>query len=206
MMPDTFAPLDDNRTTPPPLRPEASQFNVTASYRDRDSADRAVDALRSAGIDVACLSVEETKPAGAQPVAVPSPRSPLVWRAVWSGFVWGVPGAAAGALIGLGIGALGGNAPLLGANIAIEVASWAMFLHIAAALCGVYITLNDAEAWGIEDGAHGDGFAVAVHVGSNQRGATDRAERVLWDAGATGVVEHHASGTNRTWMRSHAGR
>lgn len=205
-MSDPSVKLIENEPTL--LARQTPRYNVAASYDDQAIAQKAAAALRSLSIEIELLAVDETPPVIASPPTVsPSPqRTSLAVRAIWSGFLWGVPGALVGGLIGLAIGSLGVDTPLFGTNIALEVASWAMFLHIAAALCGVYITLTDDEAWGIEPADSADASPASIHLALSDRSIVDRAERVLWDAGAIRITERDEVGGTRTWTRSGAHR
>ena len=104
--------------------------------------------------------------------------------------------------VGLAFGLLGVSAPVIGTSIALEVASWAMFLHIGGALLGIYLALTGADAWGIEDADIEGAAAVSLRVASQDRPATDTAQRILWEHGATTVRQEHAHGENQTWQRA----
>ncbi len=104
--------------------------------------------------------------------------------------------------VGLAFGLLGVSAPVIGTSVALEVASWAMFLHIGGALLGIYLALTGADAWGIDDGDAGSGAIVSVRIASGNRTDTETAQRILWEHGAMTVRQEHADGENQTWQRA----
>ena len=176
------------------------RFAVTGLFSTGDAAATARDALAAAGLTPV---IEATAPAARKRPAPPArERPPLVWRALWLGFWWSVAGAVIGVLVGLAFGLLGVSAPVIGTSIALEVASWAMFLHIAGALLGVYLALSGADAWGVDEDRDGEMPMIAVRVASDDRADTDAAQRMLWQHGAATVRQEHAQGENQTWSRA----
>jgi len=106
----------------------------------------------------------------------------MIWRIVWAGLIWGSVGAVAGGAIGYGLAVVGFPTD----NTAIQVASWAMFVHIAATLWAAYAVIYDGSERDRSPNRARTGDAMVI-VRSPNASLVDRAERVLAESGAAGV-------------------
>ena len=111
---------------------------------------------------------------------------PTLGRVFWSGFWWSIAGGAVGAMLGLIVGLLGWGLPGTPDNIAVQIASWAMFLHVAGALAGCYAALDTGDRFA-RKADHHDAAATLVRVRSNDDEASMRAAKVLAEAGGVDV-------------------
>jgi hypothetical protein len=154
---------------------------VIGSFTDDAHARDAVQRLRAAGVADAAISVAR-RSATTQPPA----EMPTLARVFWSGFWWSIAGGAVGALLGLIVGVLGWGLPGTPDNIAVQIASWAMFLHVAGALAGCYAALDTGDRFA-HKADHHDASATLVRVRSNDAEASMRAARILVKAGGVDV-------------------
>jgi hypothetical protein len=108
----------------------------------------------------------------------------MIWRIFWAGLIWGSIGAVGGGAIGYGLAVVGFPTD----NMAIQVASWAMFVHIAATLWAAYAVIYDGSerdrAPRRPCTASGDAMVI---VRSLDASLIERADRVLAGSGAVGV-------------------
>lgn len=109
-------------------------------------------------------------------------------RVFWSGFWWSVAGAIVGVLIGVVVGAFGLGIPGASSAIWIQIASWAMFAHVAGAIVGSYLALDTGDRFSTKD-AHHDRPGTVVRLRVAPDADTRSLERVLLDAGAR-ATEH----------------
>lgn len=156
---------------------------TVGSFPDDARARAAVQRLREAGVVAGAISVAHRS----EPAKPPS-EMPTFSRVFWSGFWWSIVGGIVGAAVGLVIGLLGLGLPGTPDNIAVHVASWAMFLHVAGALAGCYAVLDTGDRFA-RKADHHDASATLVRVRSKDTDSLARAERILADAGAS-HVEH----------------
>ena len=159
--------------------PGAAQ--VIGAFSSDDRARQAVERLRAAAVPDSAINVR--RQAAATP---PPPESPLLWRVFWSGLWWSVVGGVVGALLGLVIGLLGLGLPGTPDNLAVQIASWAMFLHVAGALAGCYAALDTGDRYA-RKADHHDVQLTLVRVAMSDSDMLVRAERILTEAGATDV-------------------
>jgi hypothetical protein len=159
--------------------PSTSQ-TIVAEYADAPSARRAMAMLAGNGVPAEAVSF-----AGSV-VAAPDTATELVrkdrsviMRIFWAGLWWGVAGAFVGAGIGYGFAML--EFPT--ENVAIQVASWAMFVHIAATLWAAYAVIDDGTPQGPPARAS-SGAAPMVIVRTADAFMLERAERALRESGA----------------------
>ena len=154
---------------------------VVGSFTDDAHARDAVQRLRAAGVADAAISV-----ARRSAPTRPSSEMPTLSRVFWSGLWFSIVGGAIGALLGLIVGLLGWGLPGTPDNIAVQVASWAMFLHVAGALAGCYAALDTGDRFA-RKADHHDASATLVRVRSNDGDASMRAAQVLAEAGGVDV-------------------
>jgi hypothetical protein len=148
-----------------------------------DGARRAIEALQFGGVEASRIYLmgegaeEAARVAGSRLDTSASDRpilSRIVWRTVW----WSIVGAVLGVGIGLFIGLTGvGLLPGTSNSVALQVASWGMFLHIAGALCGAYAGVSMGSAWELTFQPIRGRVTVAVR--ERDAKAVERAERIL---------------------------
>jgi hypothetical protein len=157
--------------------------HVVASFADEGSARNAVQRLRAAGVVDTAIHV-------ARPNQSPRPpaESPTLWRVFWSGLWWSVVGAIVGAMIGLVVGLLGLGLPGTPDNLAVHVASWAMFLHVAGALAGCYAALDTGDRFAHKADHHDTG-ATLVRVRSADAALLARTAEIFAMSGANDIVD-----------------
>lgn len=164
---------------------------MTGTYDDMPSARRAVDALQYAGIEAGHISLagegaeEAVRLLNASSNTSANDR-PILSRVFWRGFWWSVVGALAGAALGLLF-----NSWTLGfvegaGSPAIQIATWAMFGHVAGALWGCYAAITSGEAWGLTFQPVVGG-ALRISVRSADPRDLARAERVFREKQAVAV-------------------
>jgi hypothetical protein len=110
----------------------------------------------------------------------------LLGRVFWSGFWWSIAGGLLGALLGLLVGLAGLGLPGTPDNLTVQVASWAMFLHVAGALAGCYAALDTGDRFA-QKADHHDEHSTLVRVSSTDETVIRTAEHVLTEAGASTV-------------------
>jgi hypothetical protein len=152
-----------------------------ASFSDEAHARAAVQRLRAAGIADAAISIGR-RSAPTRPPA----EMPTLARVFWSGLWWSVAGGALGALVGLIVGLLGWGLPGTPDNIAVQIASWAMFMHVAGALAGCYAALDTGDRFA-RKADHHDTSATLVRVRSDDAEGSSQAAQILIDAGGADV-------------------
>lgn len=113
-------------------------------------------------------------------------------KVFWSGFWWSIVGAAVGAAMGLAVGLLGWGVPGTTDNIAIQVASWTMFMHVLGALLGCYLVLDTGDRFARKPDHH-DRPSTLVRVRSADPAVIALSERVLTESGASVTVPHDVS-------------
>ncbi|HYM14568.1 MAG TPA: hypothetical protein VEZ14_03340 [Dehalococcoidia bacterium] len=127
-----------------------ASYAVLAEYADLAGARRAIDALQFSGVeagDIALLGAAAVAARRADTRTNMAARdTPLIWRILWRGFLWSIVGGVLGVALGLvftfsGVDVFGGD------NVALQVASWAMFFHVAGALWGAYAAISGGGAW-----------------------------------------------------------
>src|SRR6185295_1095814 len=153
-------------------------------------ARRAIDALQNAGFEASSIALAGEAGAAAARMADASANtshgdSRMIWRVVWRGFWWSIAGAIAGAAVGFGLAKSGLPFPASSDNVALQVASWTMFLHVGGAIVGVYLGISSGAAWELTFQPVAGPVAIAVRS-LDARGLA-RAERILRDRGATDV-------------------
>jgi hypothetical protein len=107
---------------------------------------------------------------------------PTLSRVFWSGLWWSLVGAVAGAFIGLALGLSGWGLPGTSDTVAIQVASWAMFLHVVGALVGCYAALDTGDRFSRKPDHH-DRAATLIRVLALHAEESERARQILMDAG-----------------------
>jgi hypothetical protein len=111
---------------------------LIATYADDAGMRRAVAGLRAAGVsDDAISFVGKFAERSANDASLVGDDRGVIMRIFWAGLIWGGLGAVLGAAIGYALARLSFPTD----NIAIQVASWAMFTHIAATLWAAYAVI-----------------------------------------------------------------
>jgi len=122
---------------------------VVAEYACMEQARAAIEALQFAGIEASDIALAGTGADEARRLAdaggVSRGERRMLGRVLWLGFWWSAVGAVAGIALGALFGATGWLFP--GTSMALQVACWGMFLHIAGALWGAYAGLSMGGAW-----------------------------------------------------------
>jgi hypothetical protein len=144
-----------------------SGAELTVACADLDEARATVAALRGHGVPVQAIAIARP-PTAKRPEA--RARAPLMMRVLWRGFWWSAVGAVAGAVVGLVLARFDIGIPGTGVGPALQVASWAMFLHVAGALGGAYLVLTEGGGWelepprvaGVQVRVRGDDASLAV--------------------------------------------
>jgi hypothetical protein len=100
----------------------------------------------------------------------------MIRRIFWAGLIWGGIGAVLGGAIGYALATVGFPTD----NMAIQVASWAMFVHIAATLWAAYAVIyNGAERDRTTPSRPRPNAGSMVIVRSPDPTLLDHAERIL---------------------------
>jgi hypothetical protein len=125
-------------------------YAVLGEYTDMAGARRAIDALQFNGVEAGNIALLG---AAAKAVREADARTnmadrdtPLIWRILWRGFLWSIAGGVLGVALGLVL-TLSGVEVFGGDNAALQIASWAMFAHVAGALWGAYAAISSGGAW-----------------------------------------------------------
>ena len=125
-------------------------YAVLGEYTDMAGARRAIDALQFNGVEAGNIALLG---AAAKAVREADARTnmadrdtPLIWRIVWRGFLWSIVGGVLGVALGVVL-TLSGVEVFGGDNAALQIASWAMFAHVAGALWGAYAAISSGGAW-----------------------------------------------------------
>ena len=94
------------------------------------------------------------------------------------GALWSIAGGILGAIVGLVLGVYSIGVPGTPNNIGIQIASWAMFMHVAGALVGCYLALDTGDHFA-SSALHHDNDRVQVRVRAQHRAEYERAEQVM---------------------------
>jgi hypothetical protein len=166
-------------------------YAVLGEYADMAGARRAIDALQFSGVEagnIALLGAAAKAVRAADARANMADRdTPLIWRILWRGFLWSIVGGLVGLALGLaftfsGIGAFGGD------NAALQIASWAMFGHVAGALWGAYAAISGGGAWEATFAAADVEGRVIVGVRAAPGADIERIARILREKDAVRVT------------------
>lgn len=127
---------------------------MTALYGDMDGARRGIEALQNDGVEAGTISLSGEGADAAKRIAssqrnTNASDAPIIARVVWRCVLWSIVGAVAGIGVGLALGTSGLTLPGMSNNLAIQVASWAMFLHVGGALWGAYAGISSGSAWAL---------------------------------------------------------
>jgi hypothetical protein len=166
---------------------ERSELTITAAYPGMTSARAVVGALQAAGIDAARIAIGTEQAMGEAP-RVRSNETPLLWRVLILGALWSIVGGVIGALVGLVLGVYGIGVPGTPDNVGIQIASWAMFLHVAGALVGGYLAIDTGDHFATT-GLHHDADRVQVRVRAQHRAEYEIAERVMGRGKSEGMED-----------------
>jgi len=153
-----------------------TSHTVIATYADAGSARRALVLLRNAGVDDSAISIvgeSMATPAGTADL-LHEDRS-VIMRIFWAGLIWG----GVGAVVGAGIGYVLARLSFPTDNTAIQIASWAMFVHIAATLWAAYAVIYDGTPRGAPPRPSTGGDNAMVIVRSADASLLARAEAAL---------------------------
>jgi hypothetical protein len=174
------------------------QFRVDATYADMDGARRAIEALQFGGVEASRIYLmgegaeEAARVAGSRLDSSASDRpilSRIVWRTVW----WSIVGGVVGVGVGLFFGLSGfGGIPGMSNSVALQVASWGMFLHIAGAILGAYAGVSMGSAWELTFQPIRGRVIVAVRERDEK--SVERAERIMRGKSPLSIARPSTSG------------
>jgi hypothetical protein len=169
-----------------------SPWNVSALYPNMEGARRAIDALQNDGVEANSISLSGEGADAAKRMAdsqrnTSASDAPILGRVIWRCVLWSIVGAVLGVAIGLAFGLSGLLLPGTSNNVALQVASWAMFLHVGGALWGAYAGISSGSAWELTFQPAGDNGRVFVNVAATNERESARAERVLRSKSALSV-------------------
>jgi hypothetical protein len=165
------------------------RWRVVGAFPDRATAQRAVDALRAAGIGDEAITVAGGGPAEAAPRREREER--FLGRLVLIVVAWSVIGTLIGVMMGLVFNALG-IGPGGTSGLLIQVVSWALFAHLIAGLWAGYALLTKGESR--EPVRHIAGGRAVVSVWCKDEDTRERAVALLHEAGATAISAYDANG------------
>jgi len=178
-------------------REASPSHHVRGTVPGMAQARRAIDALQFAGIEANDIALAGEGAAAAARLADTSRNSgrsdaPIIWRVAWRGFWWSVWGAVLGVAAGFVFGLSGMTLPGTSNSMALQIVSWAMFLHVGGAIVGVYAGVTSGSAWELTFQPVEGPVVIAVRSGDVSQIA--RAERVLREKDATDVRRGPAPG------------
>ena len=162
-----------------------SAWNISALYADMQGARRAIDALQNDGVEANSIALTGEGADAARRIANGSRNTnasdaPILGRVIWRCVLWSIVGAILGAGVGFVLGLSGLTFPGVSNNMAIQIASWAMFLHVGGALWGAYAGISNGSAWALTFQPIGsEGGRVFVNVAASNEHDSHRAERIL---------------------------
>lgn len=164
------------------------RYRVVAAFPDADAARRAADALRAAGSPPEDITIA----GGAATAATPREREErFIGRLVLIVVVWSIVGTALGVVIGLMLNALeigpGGRGGLI-----IQMASWAVFVHLLAGLWAGYALLTKGESR--EAVRHIEGGRAVVSVWCTSIEPVERVGVTLRKAGGGPIAVYDSEG------------
>jgi hypothetical protein len=150
-------------------------LTLIAHYPDPAAARRATAMLARAGVGDDAISVvgDVLARADTSSELAKADRS-MIRRIFWAGLIWGGIGAVLGGAIGYALAIIGFPTD----NMAIQVASWAMFVHIAATLWAAYAVIYDGSERDRTPTRPRPGDAMVI-VRSPDPTLLDHAERIL---------------------------
>jgi hypothetical protein len=157
-----------------------TDLTLTANYHGMAAARAAIASLQAAGVDAARISVG----AGSAMEDAPRMRSSetsLLWRVLLLGAFWSIIGGIAGAVLGFVLGVNDIGVPGTPDNVGIQIASWAMFLHVAGALVGCYLAIDTGDHYA-STALHHDADIVRVRVRAQHRAEYERATEIMRDS------------------------
>lgn len=162
---------------------------VRGTFTDMAGARRAIDALQFGGIEANDIALSGEGVAQAEQLAsrgnTGASDSPIIWRVVWRGFWWSIAGGVLGVAIGAVFGMSGLTLPGTSNSMALQIVSWAMFLHVGGAIVGIYAGVTTGSAWELTFQPVAGAVTVAVRSGDTGRIA--KAKRILHEKQATGI-------------------
>jgi hypothetical protein len=166
------------------LKTSTISHTVIATYADAASARRGLVLLRNAGVADSAISIvgeSMATPAGAADLV--HDDCSVIMRIFWAGLIWG----GVGAVVGAGIGYVLARLSFPTDNMAIQIASWAMFVHIAATLWAAYAVIYDGTPRGAPHRPSTGGDNAMVIVRSADASLLARAEAALHTSAAIAV-------------------
>ena len=167
------------------VKTQPATHTLIATCADATAARQALVLLRNAGIAEEAISVvreQRASPGETAEDLVQEDRS-MIARIFWAGMAWG----GIGAVVGAGIGFVLARLSFPTDNMAIQIASWAMFVHLAALLWAAYAVIYDGKPRGapVRLGAEARGAMVVVR--SADASLLARAEVALRESAAIDV-------------------
>ena len=174
------------------VRGSYNAWHVSALFANMEGARRAIDALQNDGVEAGTISLSGEGADAARHMAnsqrnTNASDAPILGRVIWRCVLWSIVGAVLGAGVGLAFGLSGVLLPGTSNGVAIQVASWAMFLHVGGALWGAYAGISSGSAWELTFQPAGDNGRVFVNVSATDERESMRAERVLRSKSALNV-------------------
>ena len=160
-------------------------WKVSALFAGMEGARRAIEALQNDGIEANTISLSGEGADAAKRLAssqrnTNASDAPILARVIWRCVWWSIVGAVLGVGVGFAFGSSGLTFPGTSNSMALQVASWAMFLHVAGALWGAYAGISSGQAWELTFQPVGaDSGRVFVNVAAANEHESRRAERVL---------------------------
>lgn len=147
-------------------------------------ARRAIEALQNDGVEANIITLSG-EGADAAKRRADSQRNhnasdaPIIGRVIWRCVLWSIVGGGLGVVVGLVLGGSGLTLPGSSNNLALQVASWAMFFHVGGALWGAYAGISSGSAWELTFQPVSGGGRVFVDVAAENEQESQRAERIL---------------------------
>jgi hypothetical protein len=162
-----------------------SAWKVSALFAGMEGARRAIDALQNDGVEASVIMLSGEGADAAKRMAgsqrnTNATDAPIIGRVVLRCVLWSIVGGLLGVGVGFAFATSGLTLPGTSNNLALQVASWAMFMHVGGALWGAYAGISSGGAWeltfqpvGVESGR------VFVNVAATNEHESRRAERIL---------------------------
>ena len=168
-------------------RSRDQRWRIVGAFADAHTATKAVDALRAAGVAADAITLAGGVAAQSQPL---EHEERFIGRLVLIVVAWSLVGTGLGAVIGVVLNALdigpGGTGGLV-----IQIASWAIFVHLIGGLWAGYALLTKGESR--EPVRHLEGGRAVVSVWASRDNA-DVITSHMRGARATAVATYGADG------------
>jgi hypothetical protein len=118
-----------------------SAWKVSALFAGMEGARRAIDALQNDGVEASVIMLSGEGADAAKRMAgsqrnTNATDAPIIGRVVLRCVLWSIVGGLLGVGVGFAFATSGLTLPGTSNNLALQVASWAMFMHVGGALWG----------------------------------------------------------------------